>query len=526
MIQQAINEADYLNISIKNVDKVIKKDSDAENILNQNIEVYGKYDGTKLSITRLDSKWDDSDWTKMFVVSYKGNILYPEEYLYTHPDEIGNSIGVSQYKKVFQHIDNNWKSWKSIPTMTEFFFEFLMNKPTLTRQYTKIHELILIGWSDISSYTENNGKFKTTPSGFYMDKRDYYAKTFKVNLPELLFKGILNSLPIGLNDRASEYFPEYEEDYKRLSGIEKWELAKTFFMNIPSLYGSIKEEGVVIHLSSDIGKTQVLKIVQADQYDKQLRFKQKLKYMMEPNDENEYWAAIRSVAEDMLTHISASDKLNTSLKKISKEIYKNWEVSIIHKKKSEQNIKDDLMLTTKSMLIRLLPGNNGALLIGKFRVLTNGHAKMFKKAIKDFDTLSVAVVSNKETKSTLDLRIEMIKTAFPGVEIITTTSGNLLTIINKSKNNINAVIAGSDRIKNYKDQLIRNKDVKVYEIKRTDDDESATKVIRNIKNIKYFKDNTPKKIHKYYDELVKTYTQGESFTTRRYLKEAVNKIQG
>ena len=48
---------------------------------------------------------------------------------------------------------------------------------------------------------------------------------------------------------------------------------------------------------------------------------------------------------------------------------------------------------------------------------------------------------------------------------------------------------------------------KVEEIKRTDEDISATKIITNIDNEKYFKENTPKEIHSLYRELVKAYSQ-------------------
>ena len=47
---------------------------------------------------------------------------------------------------------------------------------------------------------------------------------------------------------------------------------------------------------------------------------------------------------------------------------------------------------------------------------------------------------------------------------------------------------------------------KTEEIKRTDEDISATKIITNIDDEKYFKENTPKEIHSLYKELVKVYS--------------------
>ena len=136
-----------------------------------------------------------------------------------------------------------------------------------------------------------------------------------------------------------------------------------------------------------------------------------------------------------------------------------------------------------------MPGNDGVLVVGKFRVFTNGHKKMFDQALKKHDFLIVTLVSNKETKATLELRKQMIEAVYPGVYIITTTSGNLFTMINKSKKNINTVLAGSDRISGYEEQLQRTLDIKVEEIPRGEEDESATKVIRNLSDIKYFNKN-------------------------------------
>ncbi len=513
-VQSVLNEAgaEYLNISIKNVDKVIK-DSNAHKLLSQDTEVYGKYDGVKITILRTSTPWDNEKWYKNFIVAYKGNVLYGTEFQDADdsPEVLDKSVGVSQFKLIFNHIEAYWKGWKSLPTNTEFFFEFLMNKPTLTRQYTKLRELIFIGYSKVNGYTENHGKIATQPVGFFMDNREKFAKIFKVNLPELIFVGKLENLPKGLNNRAKNYWVEFAKDFNAGNDFEKWIIIRSFFLKLPSLYGSQKEEGVVFHLSSEMGGTTILKIVQDDQYDKELRGSQKAKFKMDWEDEDQYWVNVRSKAEEFIGMVDYTQPLYRTLKTLSKMIYKDWNVDINHNKKSEQNIKDDVQLTAKNMLIRMMPGNNGSLLIGKFRVVTNGHLKMFKQALKKSDKLVIAVVSNKETKKTLELRKDMVKAVVPEAEIITTTSGNLITMLNKTSTNINQIFAGSDRVKSYEGQLKRNPDVNVEEIQRTDDDESATKVIRNLGDVKYFKKNTPKKVHDFYSELVKTYGNNENF---------------
>jgi len=511
-VTKVLNEAEYLNISIKNVDKVIKE-KNVSDLLDQEVTVFGKYDGTKLSILRTDKPWNDDKWWEMFIVGYKGNVLYGTEYADSTDDsgELDATVGVSQYKSIFTHIQKYYKGWKSLPLKTEFFFEFLMNKPTLTRSYTKLREMILIGYAPVSGYKENHGKISTSPQGFIMDGREAYAKTFKVNLPEVLFDGKLRTLPNGLGQRAKETYANFDQLIKgSMTDSEYWNFCKAFFLDIPSLYGSPKEEGVVIHLSSNIGSANILKIMQADQYDKSVRGEKKAQYKMDFESEDAYWVLIRAKASSIVDEVDYTKPLYKVLKVVSKKVYKEWKIDIAHDKKSDLNIKDDLQLTVKSMLVRLMPGNNGALVVGKFRVFTNGHDKMVKEALRTHDSLVIALVSNKETKSTLKLRRAMIEANYPNVEIIETTSGNLLTMMNKTSTNINTVFAGSDRVKGYKDQLKRNLDVGVEEILRTDDDESASKVISKLEDKKYFKSNTPRATQKFYSDLLDVYVQKES----------------
>jgi len=534
MIQEAINRVnetnEYLNISIKNVDKAIKDEKSASSLINQDIEVYGKYDGTKLSILRTDAEWNDTRWWDMFIVSYKGNIIYGTEYYDVHPEaDLDKTVGVSQYKTIIDYISDNFKSWKSIPKNTEFFVEFLMNKPTLTRKYTKLRQLVLIGYSSVDSYKINNGRIFIKSNGLVMEGREKYAKILGLNLPELIFKGKLTELPKGLNSRAMEFFKDFKDSFKCLDPLKYWELAKNFFITIPSLYGSEKEEGVVIHLSKPIGGTIILKIVQDDQYDKELRFKIKQQYKMDVKSEDEYWIKVRETAEEIIGTLNLNQKFHKILKDLSKKVYKDLQVKFSHKKKTELNIRDDIQLTAKSMIMRKLPGNNGAMVIGKFRVFTNGHKKMFEQALKGRDFLVVALISNKETKKTLELRKKMIQAVYPDVEIITSTSGNLFTLLNKTSQNINVILAGSDRVKDYREQLKRNLDVQVEEVRRGEDDESATKVIRNLADYSYFKKNTPKQIHKFYDELVKTYGVSENFRKENpggILRKAISSLHG
>ncbi|MCK5539211.1 MAG: adenylyltransferase/cytidyltransferase family protein, partial [Bacteroidales bacterium] len=462
---------------------------------------------------------------KNFVVSYKGNIIYGTEYQDITDNEF-DTIGESQYKAVTDHVQENYKGWKSLPTGTEFFFEFLMQKPTLTRQYTKLRELIYLGKSSVSSIKIQYGKINTSVGALDMTDREKYAKIFKVNLPELLFSGNLYQLPKGLNSRALPFYKNYKDLINGVvSDYDQYQQIVNFFLSIPSAYGAEKEEGTVIELSKPIGKSTILKMVQLDQYDKDLRNSIKMKFKMEPLSEDKFWREVRVAALEVIKNIPVKTSMSKALKMLSKNLYVEYNLTFGHKKKTERNIKDDIQHVAKTILIKRMPGNDGVLVVGKFRVFTNGHKKMFDQALKKHDFLIVTLVSNKETKATLELRKQMIEAVYPGVYIITTTSGNLFTMINKSKKNINTVLAGSDRIAGYEEQLQRTLDIKVEEIPRGEEDESATKVIRNLSDIKYFNKNVPKQIKKFYNDLKSVYTQGESFRTENMVREVIKIIK-
>ena len=104
--------------------------------------------------------------------------------------------------------------------------------------------------------------------------------------------------------------------------------------------------------------------------------------------------------------------------------------------------------------------------------------------------------------------MKMLKAAFgDSINIAESSSGNLLTLMGKFQNNINVILAGSDRVAGYRQQLLKSPDVNVVETPRTSDDISATKVIENINDEDFFKKNTPKEIHSMYKEILKTYEE-------------------
>lgn len=174
---------------------------------------------------------------------------------------------------------------------------------------------------------------------------------------------------------------------------------------------------------------------------------------------------------------------------------------MITKKDIIQKIRDDLMLTGKQKIMDSLPENQNALFVGKLRIPTKMHVTIIKEALKQFNHVIVCIVkASKDVKVGLSLPTQsrILDEIFGDkITIITHSSGNLLSIINKSPKRIKYLLCGSDRVESYKQQLLKSPNTMVVETNRdTINDISATKTIDAIKNdnIELFKKMTDDKI--------------------------------
>ena len=499
-----INESeDRLDISILAANKFLNSSKKLEWFFNTPVEIEAKTDGVKVTAIKIADSGDLSDW----IIAYKGHILYSEEFNYNSDDNIKkSSIGSSQFKIVLDHFKSLGKT--SVPVDTELQLEYLMRKPTLSSNYERPHGIVLIGYSK-STYSAEFGILKTKNSGMKTEKRDFYAKELKLNVPLKIFDGVLSSkeefergiLAKDLKIAFSKFkeffdFSDYTDTYNRLSSL---------LLGIPSVFGG-KEEGVVLKFSD--GK--ILKIQQDYQLDQVKRAEIKNKWKeSDESSENQYWENVKGSAYDIFYKIDKKKSLSDMLSQMS-SLLKRYELNYTHSKKNETIIKDDIELNVKTLILKSLKGNNGCLVLGKFRVLTKAHFNLIKLATKEFDKVLVCLVSSKDTKETEELRMRMLEVALKQfgdkVQIVKSSNGNLLRIISNSDFNINAVYAGSDRVSDYEKQLKNILGMKVKELVRTDDDISATKVITNISNEKYFKQNTPKEIHFLYSDILKAYS--------------------
>ena len=494
---------DRLDISILAANKFLNSSKKLEWFFNTPVEIEAKTDGVKVTALKIADDGDLSDW----IIAYKGHILYSEEFNYNSDDNIKkSSIGSSQFKIVLDHFKSLGKT--SIPVGTELQLEYLMRKPTLSSNYERPHGIVLIGYSK-STYTAEFGILKTKNSGMNTAKRNIFAKELKLNVPLKIFDGVMSSkeefergiLAKDLKIAFSKFkeffdFSDYTDTYNRLSSL---------LLGIPSVFGG-KEEGVVLKFSD--GK--ILKIQQDYQLDQVKRAEIKNKWKeSDESSENQYWENVKGSAYDIFYKIDKKKSLSDMLSQMS-SLLKRYELNYTHSKKNETIIKDDIELNVKTLILKSLKGNNGCLVLGKFRVLTKAHFNLIKLATKEFDKVLVCLVSSKDTAKTEDLRLRMLEVALKQfgnkVQIVKSSNGNLLRIISNSDFNINAVYAGSDRVSDYEKQLKNVLGMKVKELVRTDEDISATKVIANINNEKYFKQNTPKEIHFLYSDILKEYS--------------------
>lgn len=437
---------EHLDISIENLDKVPNK---LALLIRDTVTVTEKVDGTKLTIIRNDQPWDP-DVTKNWIVSYKSNIINAEDFAglnARHDAAISShSTGISQYKFVWDGLRKAHVHCKQVPRSTEFFIEFVMRKGTLTRVYEKYHAMILIATSP-THYSITGGKVYSSPSSFDTTHNDQFAKLLGIQTARVLYDGPLSKLVnvVGPAEMVAEL--------------------KSKFLGMSSQFGG-KMEGVVLEFSS--GAT--FKLVQDDQYDKATRAANKAS--TEAADPAAYWGNIRQHAQTHLAGINPNDDFKRNVEMVSQRVYGSAHMDV-DANKHDINAKDDTFLTAKSMLMRQTPGNNGAMFLGRMSPLTIAHHGIIENALKTYDTVTVNLVKAKVDKSNpfpVELQKQMLELCFGNrIEVIVSQTGNLATILQKSKHMINVILAGTDRVEGYRSQLGRSPDISVIEIPRTNE---------------------------------------------------------
>ena len=478
-----------MDISIKQLSKILKTEEDIKKFLSSNIKIEEKLDGVKVQIyLKSDAKGKGLD---NWIVSYKGHILYPEEFEHNSPEESKISIGSSQFRFIFDNLKDI--NTDKLPKGYQFFFEYLIKKPTLMSNYTDLHKLILLSYGP-SKCKDINGKMICDNNEFSYDKkRPLYAKIFNAEIPPVVFEGKLypieNLLKGIKSDKIKEVIKNNFDLLKTNDIVEYYKNLINLFLEAESQFGG-KPEGYVVYYNGELYKFQ-----QEYQLDKEARNAIKNMYKDDPDKETLYWAQIKTIANNLIDKIKDFKDLRKALNQISKLI-QNIELPD-HSKKNKASIKDDLMLTAKLEILRKLSPETG-LIIGKIRILTKAHYKLIKMALQENEFLIIALSVARGKDKTFEIRKNFILNCFEKdkdrIEIIGTSNGFIPSILSRSifGLGVNKIYAGSDRIGTYKKQVESfSKNIDVIELKRKDDDVSATKVLENIDDYEYFKENTP-----------------------------------
>lgn len=353
-----------LDISIPELRKEEKK-LDAVKFLNDtNLKIVEKFDGTKLTLVRNNLP-RSSDYAENWIVSYKGNILFPEEFVYVTQEMLPQSIGVSQYKRVFDHLRSIPKD-VDVESGLELFVEFVQNKPTLTRDYEKFGDMYLIGYSTCEHVTLGLRTY-TTSENLLTTRNAELSSLLRLKLPPVLYTGALSS---------------------RFSSIRDVINAYSCFDS--SLGG--KAEGVVINHGG-----RVFKVVSPDQYDKAVRKAKKMRFALDEPGETAYWSKVKEYANELVKRYWTFD-IRKMLKCLSYEVYadsdfKFSDLRSLNSKKNDVMLRDDLMLTAKLLYEeeRELRGTRIGVIPMAGRPVHAGHWRLIKNALAESDTVYLFV---------------------------------------------------------------------------------------------------------------------------------------
>lgn len=472
---------DSLDVSTQDGLRYLNSKVRIEEFLNTPVKIEHKIKGQNLTIIKVADNGDFNDW----VIANKGNILY-KEYDYQSLSRIKSECtGISQFRIVTDHFSN--LGHVDIPTGTELLVKFVM-RSSMNLDYKKYHKMILLG-SSISKYHINFGKLKTENTGLDLSHRDEYAKILGIDTPEILFNGVLGS------------------EFQFEQGIVNKELGKLFSETRNSMNWTSPEillqdiRHLLLSVESGYGLDDILVFYN----NRVLEFLRDCVDIIPANNSTEYLSKVKSKALELYTKVKygRENELPDLLSTLSIEL-KYMKLDFCEENKSF-SIRDDIQEIAKNLIIKNLRGNNNCLILGEFRVVTKAHYKMIRRAIRIFDNVVVCIISNSKNRHTAVLRTNMIYDTFPGVRVIYHNDASLLSIIEKSPININSVYTGTDKINDYIKQL-QDSNVGVREYTRDGSSISATKVIENIQDSRYFKNNTPEITHRYYSEIVDLYT--------------------
>ena len=387
-----------LDISIKHLKKEINTIQKASNFIQKKLHVEEKIDGTKLILVRKNI--DSENYFDNWIVSYKGNILHPEEFAHFGEKDIedisSKSMGISQYKNVFEKLKKI--NISSVPKNTAFSLEFAQNKDTLTRTYENTQALFLRSFANVKYYT-NDGFLtisKLGPEITDFNSINDMARVLGVYTFPVLLDGYINTrenfVSAIKSQELKDIFNKIEINFDDpLDIVSKF---SKMMLSFSSKLGGTPE-GVVIHTSDD----KFYKVTQEDQYDVDIRQSKKNLYKMDDESEEKYQEIIYKISKEIVNKLDFNNPIEILLKTYNNFVKKINLEKIYHSKKSNINKMDDLMLTGKFLIQRHVFSGKNTRTLGLVPMAGKpvhiGHWKLIQIASKENDKV-IVFISDKD----------------------------------------------------------------------------------------------------------------------------------
>ena len=200
--------------------------------------------------------------------------------------------------------------------------------------------------------------------------------------------------------------------------------------------------------------------------DNTLREEIQHEYLTLKEKEDEYWTSVRLIANEIATNDITLDDCNYTLS---------------HYKKTKEEIDVDIQTIADKRSESLLSGNNGAIMVCKYQPFTKSHIKMINEIKQTHDYIILVVLQDTKSdkhrnKFPLKLKEDMIRQHFSDIDVVVSSTANILAILKLVKKNINTVFTKKGKINNYQAKLKRSFiDVKEF----NDDSDEARLAIRN-----------------------------------------------
>lgn len=382
------------NIKIRRAESVLINEDSRNTILNSKIIVQQKPKGLKVNIIKENNTGRaEEDWK----VKFNNKFIYPNEFDYVTASQVRKySKSTSQLKLIWEHLKKIGRT--DIPVGTDLFVEFISNSENTT--YTTLHSIVLI--KGVIKNTLNEGSLISE------NNLKKYADLMCFDIPEILFEGYLNSNTAFVSGIKSEELKKLyrKSNIRRTGSKQTIKDSVDLFLAVESKYGG-RENGIVVKYNNSIMKY--------------------INSIVESNKISNTDPKIIEEAVGLMKKIK-TDNIEEAVTKLSE---------ILKESKHDFQHTETLQYNTKNLIVKKF--NSGVLFVGKFKDLCESKLKVLREASAKYKTMTIGIVSQRDTKGTKKERNEKIQEMFPNAEIVNTSTTDLDYIIKKCSNEITTV---------------------------------------------------------------------------------------